>query len=84
MTPVSELLAMKIEISVLRLQQLQALVQAGDDAAKALIEQARAEVKAPATHLYNVETRVFQPPEGAKPLSTTYARQKKRAAHGRG
>ncbi len=62
MAKVSELLALKIENSVLKIQQLQA---AGDRLMleqKAFVEQARAEVGAPSDHVYNVALAEFQEP----------------------
>lgn len=58
MTKVSELLALKIENCMLKMQALQA------EGAE-LIEAARSEVKAPTDHVYNTGG-YFQPPEPTK------------------
>lgn len=59
---VSELLALKIENSALRIQQLQALADKQVFEQRALIEAARTEVAAPADHVYNIQTAEFQAP----------------------
>lgn len=84
MTQVSELLALKIENAVLKLRQLQAVSDALSQEHNLVLEQARAEVGAPQTHVYNLDTRLFQAAADAAPLSTTPARQAKRAAQRRG
>lgn len=59
---VSELLALKIENTALRIQQFQALADKQVSEQRALIEAARAEVSAPADHVYNIQTAKFQAP----------------------
>lgn len=80
MPPVAELLAVKIELTVVRLQQLQTAQQQVTAEQRALVEQARADVGAPLDHLYHLDTRSFQAPAVTDPvpLSTTAARQAKR------
>lgn len=80
MTTVSELTALKIENAFLRLQQLQATAQTIVAERDRCIEEARAEVSAPVGHLYNTDTRQFQPPNGPRPLSAPIKRQRKRVA----
>lgn len=79
MTAPSELLALKIENYGLRLAQLQAQSKIWIAEQNALIDEARKEVGAPEGHVYNLDTRQFQPPAGVTPFSTTKARQQKRA-----
>lgn len=62
MSKVSELLALKIENTALRIQQFQALADKQVVEQRALIEAARLEVSAPADHVYNIQTTEFQAP----------------------
>ncbi len=82
MTPVSELLALKIENITLKLERLEHAAQQAArqllDEQKPLIEQARIEVGAPSGHVYNTDTKMFQAPTGPQPLSTPSARQARR------
>lgn len=83
MTKVSESLAKDIEIAALKWEnfrlsataELEKLTVARD----ALVQQARAEVGAPADQVYDTDTREFRAKDGPKPLSTTARRQAKRA-----
>lgn len=59
---VSELLAVKIEVTVYQLQQLQSKYQEIAQAQQTLLEQARQEVGAPADHVWSIGTRRFEPP----------------------
>lgn len=80
MTKVSELLALKIENSILKLQNLQQTHQQITAEQQAFIEQARTEVGAPPDHVYDVQARLFKSPNGPKPLSAEQRRQRKRVA----
>lgn len=79
MTPVSELLALKIENAQLKLQQLHAAAQQIVAEQQKLLEEARVEVGAPVGHNYDPATRLFVSPNGHQPLSAPAARQQKRA-----
>jgi len=59
---VSELLALKIENINLKLAQLQSKANELVTERAKLVEEARAEVGAPADHLLNTDTRQFQAP----------------------
>jgi len=59
---VPELLALQIEISVLKLQQLQTVGASLQAEQQRLVEQARVILGAPAGEIYNTETRSFQAP----------------------
>jgi len=78
---VSELIAVKIELATIKIQQLQTTYAQVAGEQRSLIEQARQDVGAPPDHVYNLDTRSFHPPapSGPVPLSTTAARQAKRA-----
>ena len=62
--PVSELTALKIENSALRIQQLQTAIQALVAEQKPLVEQARAEADAAADAIYDIQSRTFQAKPG--------------------
>jgi hypothetical protein len=78
---VSELLAVKIELTVFKLRQLQTAAEQITAEQRALVEQARAEVGAPIDHVYDTDARAFQPPAPTAPVprSTTAVRQATRA-----
>lgn len=79
MTMVSELLATKIENTILKLQQLQGVADQLTTAQAALVEEARQEVGAPATHVYHPTTKQFQPPMPRQAFSAPTRREQKRA-----
>lgn len=80
MTPVSELLALKIENMQLRLEKMRAEHDQLAAEQQALLDQARTEVGAStdATQ-YNFQTRLFSVPGGPRPLSMPESRRVKRA-----
>ncbi len=80
MTPVSELLALKIENAVLRLQALEASHRHVEEEKNALLRQAIAETGASPEHVYDVQARVFRPKDGPRPLSAPQKRERKRVA----
>lgn len=61
MMQVSELLALKIEITVLKLRALKAETDPLIAEQQALLEQARTEVGASREQIYNVDARRFEP-----------------------
>jgi hypothetical protein len=78
-TPVSELLAVKIENLQLRLDALRLQHEALGKEQQALLDQARAEVGAsPEATVYNFATRTFSVPGGPRPLSMAENRRAKR------
>ncbi len=80
MTQVSELLALKIENVLLKLDAVVATHRRFEEEKNELLKQAAAEVGAAADSSYNMQTRTFSQKDGPKPLSTEQRRQRKRVA----
>jgi len=78
-TPVSELLALKIENLQLRLEKMRAEHDQVLKEQQALLEQARAEVGASSKATqFDFKTRLFSVPGGPRPLSMAENRRTKR------
>lgn len=78
MTKVSELLALKIENVVLKLQQVRTQAATLEVEQNKLILEACQEVGVPTDYVFDINARTFSPPNAPKPLSAPAKRAIKR------